>query len=155
LHDINVRERERGAWKLWEEISSDYPSFRFDHGRGLGILGVGEAVGEELRWLFNLSTGDRPDTESALRVRSVFAALGLSMSNALAVQEATRIAWRQPKLKRVSELNARLAAKIQERTQENVGLRKQLAALRREPPPRQEQASALLRREPASLLRSL
>jgi len=43
LHDTNVREREFGVWKLWEEIRrSGMPHFEFPFGNGLGVLAPGK-----------------------------------------------------------------------------------------------------------------
>ena len=41
FHDINVREKDFGVWKFWEEISALYPHIAFDHSHGLGVLLVG------------------------------------------------------------------------------------------------------------------
>ena len=70
LHDINVRERDFGVWKLWEEIKAGRLHFEFHHGHGLGVLAAGTEVPPALNELLNLR-GD-----SAASVRALFFALG-------------------------------------------------------------------------------
>jgi hypothetical protein len=52
FHDTNVRERDFGVWRLWEEVSGKYPNFEFLHGHGLGVLAVGRQIPETLQFLF-------------------------------------------------------------------------------------------------------
>jgi len=40
FHDINVREKNFGVFKLWEELKQKYQHFQFDFGYGLGILAI-------------------------------------------------------------------------------------------------------------------
>ncbi len=42
FHDINVREREFGVWKLWEELKVANITYEVPNGHGLGILINGE-----------------------------------------------------------------------------------------------------------------
>ncbi|MCK4623658.1 MAG: class I SAM-dependent methyltransferase [Desulfuromonadales bacterium] len=47
LHDTCVRENDFGVWKLWKEISGEYPSYEFTYGHGLGIVAVGKNINNE------------------------------------------------------------------------------------------------------------
>lgn len=43
FHDINVRERDFGVWKFWEEIKEKYPlHVEFLHSHGLGVMFTGK-----------------------------------------------------------------------------------------------------------------
>lgn len=64
FHDINVRERNFGVFKLWEELKLQYRTFQFDFGHGLGVLAMGEIASDDLNKLFN---GEDYPTYSFLR----------------------------------------------------------------------------------------
>src|SRR4030095_8920813 len=53
FHDINVRDRNFGVFKVWDELRQNYPHFQFDFGYGLGILAIGKILQPELKELFN------------------------------------------------------------------------------------------------------
>jgi hypothetical protein len=38
FHDVEVRTGDFGVWRLWEELTHAYPSFRFVHSCGLGVI---------------------------------------------------------------------------------------------------------------------
>lgn len=81
FHDINVREREFGVWKLWEEVKLRYPHFEFVHSHGLGVLAVGKDYPDELNELFQCSA------EEATKIRSFFACLGARLEAAKELAE--------------------------------------------------------------------
>lgn len=70
FHDINERRDDFGAWKFWEEVRRQHPSFHFLHGHGLGVLALGAAAPEPIRWLTGL------DSAEAAEVRDFFATRG-------------------------------------------------------------------------------
>lgn len=95
MHDINVRERDFGAWEVWQQLSAVYPSFDFLHGHGLGLLAVGADLPAELRWLV-APGGERAGRPPA--VRQFFARTGgdlLARYNEDARLEEAHLAERQ------------------------------------------------------------
>lgn len=71
FHDTNVRERQFGVWRLWQELCRTYPAFEFLHCNGLGVLAVGREVPRTVAALRAL--GDGP---MATAMRERFALLG-------------------------------------------------------------------------------
>ncbi len=78
LHDTNVRDRNFGVWRLWDEIKEDYPHFDFPHGHGLGVIGIGADQPAPLRELFQASK-----SEIAI-IRNFFSRLGERITSQVA-----------------------------------------------------------------------
>jgi glycosyltransferase involved in cell wall biosynthesis/SAM-dependent methyltransferase len=71
LHDTNVRKDDFGVWRLWDELSAEFPTFEFLHGYGLGVVAVGRDAPAEV-----LALCKTADSISIQAVRERFSALG-------------------------------------------------------------------------------
>jgi hypothetical protein len=99
FHDIGVREQDFGAWRVWERLRNEYPSFEFRHGYGLGVLGVGRDLSEAVRWLMAV------DGDDAMLVRRFFSRLGAAVLAEFSTGEAHR-ALREERARRSEPISA-------------------------------------------------
>ena len=82
FHDTNVRERDFGVWRFWDEIRQSRPHFAFLHGYGLGIACLGNSPPERLKDLFEAG-----EAEAAL-IRKFFHQAGDAVRQNYLIGEA-------------------------------------------------------------------
>jgi hypothetical protein len=107
MHDTNVREGDFGVWRFWAEVASQYPSFAFLHGHGLGVVGVGRSLPADVRWLVERVNSRE---QNASTVREFFARLGEALQGQLRDSawnsERARIPGRLAEIERSAKLDA-------------------------------------------------
>ena len=84
IHDTNVRERDFGVFRLWEELREEFPSFEFMHGHGLGMLGYGANFSQDIIDLFSAMR----DAKIARDVRHTYGRLGGALKADVVAKEA-------------------------------------------------------------------
>ncbi len=88
FHDINVRERNFGVSRFWEELKEQYKHFEFLHGCGLGVIAPGQDYPSPLNKLFDLSPSG-PVTDL---IRKFFSRLGSGINYCFLYGKNTTIA---------------------------------------------------------------
>jgi GT2 family glycosyltransferase len=83
FHDTNVRERNFGAFQLWEELRNDYPSFEFLHGHGLGVLGFGPNLPSDMLEFFQAGNS----SEYSAEIRQAYDRLGNAFKTEIVLKD--------------------------------------------------------------------
>lgn len=84
LHDTNVRERQFGVWKLFDELKQDHPAMEMPFCHGLGVVAIGPNRSEDL---LELMAARGP---SAALIQDLFFRLGQQVCDQLASSERER-----------------------------------------------------------------
>lgn len=129
LHDIAVRERNFGVYRLMQELRGRYPCFEFLHGHGLGVVGVGARQEPLLTALFEAGR----DREATHELRHGFSQLGLACTESqLRHREAASQKTLRDQLAGATQKTGELAAQLQDLRSETEQLQAVQASARAE-----------------------
>lgn len=87
FHDTAEYENGFGVYRLWDELRARYPHFAFEHGHGLGVLGVGRSLPAIASRLFQVSA----DAAQNRDVQRTYERIGLLMTSRLEVVARDRV----------------------------------------------------------------
>ncbi len=79
---IAMRERDTGLFRLWQALRTEFPSFDFPHGEGLGVLGCGANLPAEVAAFFRSVA----DPGVAAERRATYAQLGAAIGSGFAAR---------------------------------------------------------------------
>jgi len=137
FHDTNVRERDFGVFRLWNELRQVYPHFQFLHGHGLGVLGIGKELPEQILALFAAHASG----EASTYIERAYSRLGSTVTFQFRAEQLQLTIERQVAgiNKALAERDAKATALDQALAERNKGL----AALQQALSERDAQATAL------------
>lgn len=122
FHDTMVRERNFGVWRLWDEISKQYPSFEFRHTYGLGVLLVGTDLPDAIRRLADEAAGDMVNRLFERLGNVIHAASSLEILEAGIAEERQRHVALQAEHERVATWAKSLDADLAQERERNAKL---------------------------------
>jgi hypothetical protein len=103
FHDTQVKERDFGVFRFWDEIKRQYPHFEFIAGFGLGVLGYGPDLPDNLKTFFAAA---QDETANKI-IRHTYSCLGNGIVNR---REALRLdGMLKTAQGRIAELEKQLA----------------------------------------------
>jgi hypothetical protein len=127
VHDINARERDFGAWRLWEEVRGEHRHLELLHAHGLGVLAVGRQQPPEFEALLDASPAELTSLREFFHRQGYLLRLQLLLSDVRSKSRA-----RHDALARTKESLARQRELGEEHARELEALRRELEELRGE-----------------------
>ena len=97
FHDTEVLNRGFGVSRFWAELEARYPSFKFLHGHGLGVLGVGKKQPKAMKALFAM--GKTPEQLGFFQ--SAFERLGAELARSITAQSESKARAQAPQIPKV------------------------------------------------------